>query len=160
MVEKTCCVTGCREIPEKKREYVKRALRAALLEALADGYTRFLLRLGSETEWIFTALAEELRQQGSKLFLEVVVPNADQLKEKDPRFQEALGRCDGVRILWDQSPPGWEFLCCRWLVKDSSRVIAVWDGQEVGNSLQILRTAHAQEKPVRFIPLERDTAAP
>ena len=42
MEEKTCCVTGHRDIPTDQVEYVKRELNREIESAIAAGYTRFI----------------------------------------------------------------------------------------------------------------------
>ena len=42
MIEKTCCVTGHRDIPEDKKEFVIAELEKEIRAAVADGYTRFI----------------------------------------------------------------------------------------------------------------------
>ena len=39
MAEKTCCVTGHRDIPEDRIAYVEQELRREVLAAIQDGYT-------------------------------------------------------------------------------------------------------------------------
>ena len=36
--EKTCCVTGHRDIPEQKKEDITQLLKQEILEAITDGY--------------------------------------------------------------------------------------------------------------------------
>ena len=42
MAEKTCCVTGHRDIPEDRIAYVEQELRREVLAAIQDRYTRFI----------------------------------------------------------------------------------------------------------------------
>ena len=44
MAEKTCCVTGHRDIPEARIAYVEQELRREVEEAIAEGYTRSTAR--------------------------------------------------------------------------------------------------------------------
>ena len=48
MIEKTCCVTGHRDIPQKEMNHVRAALRREIDCAVADGYTCFTVRIGKE----------------------------------------------------------------------------------------------------------------
>ena len=47
MAEKTCCVTGHRDIPEARIAYVEQELRREVEEAIAEGYTRFISGFGT-----------------------------------------------------------------------------------------------------------------
>ena len=42
MAEKTCCVTGHRDIPAEQIDAVKYALRREIIKAVSDGYTGFM----------------------------------------------------------------------------------------------------------------------
>lgn len=39
---KTCCITGHRDIPAEKKEFVEEELRKEVAAAIEDGYTRFI----------------------------------------------------------------------------------------------------------------------
>ena len=48
MLEKTCCVTGHREISKDCMNYVKQELHRQVISAIEDGYTRFFAALQKE----------------------------------------------------------------------------------------------------------------
>lgn len=55
MVEKTCCVTGHRDIPEARIAYVEQELRREVEEAIAEGYTRFISGFAEGVDLMFAA---------------------------------------------------------------------------------------------------------
>ena len=66
MADKTCCVTGHRDIPSEQITYVEQALQQEVLAAIAEGYTRFI-----------SGFAEELIQLLSgKSMIRYFPPNA------------------------------------------------------------------------------------
>ena len=59
MVEKTCCVTGHRDIPENRISYVEQELLREVQTAIDDGYTRFISGFADGTDLIFAAIVAE-----------------------------------------------------------------------------------------------------
>mgnify|MGYP000077302512 CR=1 FL=1 len=56
MGEKTCCVTGHRDVPVGKEQYVEEALRKEVLAAIAAGYTRFISGFADGVDLTFAAI--------------------------------------------------------------------------------------------------------
>ena len=63
MIEKTCCVTGRREIPVNRLAHVEKELRKAVIDAVDDGYTRFISGGAVGADLLFTAIIAELYSQ-------------------------------------------------------------------------------------------------
>ena len=59
MAEKTCCVTGHRDIPEARIAYVEQELRREVEEAIAEGYTRFISGFAEGVDLMFAAIVAE-----------------------------------------------------------------------------------------------------
>ena len=59
MAEKTCCVTGHRDIPEARIAYVEQELRREVEEAIAEGYTRFISGFAEGVDLMFAAIVVE-----------------------------------------------------------------------------------------------------
>jgi len=153
MENKTCCVTGHRDIPEDKRAYVKTELRKEIMAAIADGYTRFISGFSEGVDLTFAAIVAEEKEKRPGLFLEAAIPYANRLKAKDDVFQHCLKACDGVKVICDKYEPNCFFIRNRYMVAESSRVIAVYDGRERGGTLYTMRAAHTQGKEVRVIEI-------
>ncbi|MDY3690705.1 MAG: SLOG family protein [Dysosmobacter sp.] len=151
MTEKTCCVTGHREIPDDKQAYVEAELKKEILAAVADGYTRFISGFAEGADLTFAAIVAELKEQNPILFLEAAIPYAGRLKSKDQTFQKLITVCNGIKVLCAKYSPNCFFIRNRYMVGESSRVIAVYDGRERGGTLFTMRCAHAQGKEVRVI---------
>lgn len=151
MNEKTCCVTGHREIPEDKLAYVRAGLEREIRAAIADGYTRFISGFAEGVDLTFAAIVAELKEQAPSLRLEAAIPHAGRLKSKDRTFRELLAVCDGVHVICEKYSPNCFFIRNRYMVAESSRVIAVYDGRERGGTLYTMRCAHTQDKEVRVI---------
>lgn len=79
-MEKTCCVTGHRVIPEDKREYVDRELKKAVEAAVTQGFGRFISGFADGVDLTFAAIIAGLKEQGQPVTLEAAIPNAGRLK--------------------------------------------------------------------------------
>lgn len=153
MIEKTCCVTGHRDIPSDKLDYVERELRRELAEAIADGYTHFLSGFAEGVDLLFAALVVEEKARHTELFLEAALPYAGRLKTKDKRFHELLRLCDGIKVESQTYAPSCYMERNRYMVSQSQRVITVYDGREKGGTLFTMRYAHTLSRDVRIITI-------
>ena len=70
MAEKTCCVTGHRDIPEARIAYVEQELRREVEEAIAEGYTRFISGFAEGVDLMFAAIVAEQMEHRPELFLQ------------------------------------------------------------------------------------------
>lgn len=153
MIEKTCCVTGHRDIPEDKKEYVIAELEKEIRAAVADGYTRFISGFAEGTDLIFAALVIELKAQGYPLILEAAIPYRGRLDSGDQDFQKILSLCDRIKVLSEKSSRSCYHIRNRYMVDESSRVIAVYDGREDGGTLYTIDYAKAQGRTIRMVKL-------
>lgn len=98
MLEKTCCVTGHREISKDCMIYVKQELHRQVISAIEDGYTRFLCGFAEGADLLFAAVVAEEQKKCPVLCLEAAIPYAGRLKTRNKRFQELLLCCSEVRV--------------------------------------------------------------
>lgn len=153
MVRKTCCVTGHRDIPADKLGYVEQELRRELAEAVADGYTRFISGFAEGADLMFAALVVEEKERHPELFLEAALPYAGRVKTKDKRFHKLLRLCDGIKVESQTYAQSCYMERNRYMVSQSQRVIAVYDGREKGGTLFTMRYAHTLGRDVRVISI-------
>lgn len=153
MTEKTCCVTGHREIPEDKKEYVIAELEKEIRAAVADGYTRFISGFAEGADLIFAALVIELKAQGHPLVLEAAIPHAGRLESGNQDFQKILSLCDRIKVLSEKSSRNCYHIRNRYMVDESSRVIAVYDGREDGGTAYTINYANAQGRTIKMIKI-------
>lgn len=151
MCGKTCCVTGHREIPAGKLAYVGTELRKAIITALDDGYTRFINGGAAGTDLIFAAIVAEMKDQGYLLSLEAALPYSGRKKSKDQDFQKMLAACDKVKTISERYSRGCYFIRNRYMVDESSRIIAVYDGRDSGGPAFTMQYAHDKGKTVQII---------
>lgn len=153
MEKKTCCVTGHRDIPADKLDYVERELHREIQDAVADGYTRFISGFAEGADLLFAALVVDEKRRHPELFLEAALPYAGRTKTKDRRFHELLRLCDGIRVESQTYAPSCYMERNRYMVRQSQRVIAVYDGREKGGTLFTMRYAHTLGRDVRVIKI-------
>ena len=132
---------------------MEQELRREVEEAIADGYTRFLSGFAEGADLLFAALVAEEKERHPELFLEAALPYAGRLKTKDKRFHELLRLCDGLKVESQIYEPSCYMERNRYMVGQSQRVIAVYDGREKGGTLFTMRYAHSLGRDVRVIAI-------
>ena len=90
MIEKTCCVTGHRDIPQKEMNHVRAALRREIDCAVADGYTCFMSGFAEGADQYFVEIVMELQKENPALKLIAVLPYRKRL---DSLKSNAGGLC-------------------------------------------------------------------
>lgn len=148
---KTCCFTGHRELPQEKRPEVEAAIRQELMAAIEDGYTRFLCGFAKGADLMFAALVAELKGQFPGLRLMAAIPYLSRLYQKDRAFHDLVAACDDMKIISEERTRDCYLARNRYMVDESSRVIAVYDGREKGGTKYTIHYANKQEKEVRTI---------
>ena len=98
MNAKACCVTGHRDIPADKIEYVKAKLKEEIEQAIADGFTTFITGMAEGVDFLFAEMVIEQKAQHPDLFLEAAIPYRNRLKSTDPLFRKCFEGCNGVHI--------------------------------------------------------------
>ena len=155
MMEKTCCVTGHRDIPQKELNQIKAALRREIDRAVADGYTCFMSGFADGVDQYFAEIIMELKKDNPVLRLIAVLPyqkRLDSLKSKT-RTYEMLEACADVIVMQEKYHPSVYSHRNRYMVEHSDRVIAVYDGREKGGTVRTIRFAHQMRKELREIPV-------
>ena len=153
MGKKTCCVTGHRDVPVGKEQYVEEALRKEVLAAIAAGYTRFISGFADGVDLTFAAIVAAEKKQNSCLQLEAALPYRNRINAKSPFFQELLACCDRVYVQSEKSNRQCYHERNRYMVLSSDRVIAVYDGRSTGGTFYTIRFAQANEKEIRIIDI-------
>lgn len=152
--EHTCCVTGHRDLTEEQKTFVELRLMDEVAFALEDGYTRFISGFADGTDLIFAGIVAIYKAARPGVTLEAAIPNRSRLKTKDPVFQRLLAVCDKVNVLSEGYDPGVFDRRNRWMVDQSSRVIAVHDLRASGGTVRTMRYAEKRGLDIReiFLP--------
>lgn len=146
--EKICCVTGHRDIPEEKMDRIQKLLRQEILAAIEDGYTHFISGFATGADLLFADIIAELKEI-YPITLEAAIPYPGRMKTPDETFQRLIRCCDTVKIHSDSYFKGCYMRRNRYLVDQSQRVIAVYDGRPTGGTAATVR--YAKGKDVRVV---------
>jgi len=153
-MEETCCVTGHREIPADKLDYVKRELEREIKAALEDGYREFLTGFAEGVDMLFARCVNERRGEYPDIFLEAAIPYAGRIKRLDKVGRELFAKCDGFKIMCAKYERDCFFQRNRYMVQNASRVIAVYDGRVDGGTLYTMEYARTLGRDLRIIAIE------
>ena len=146
--EKTCCVTGHRDIPAEQMDRIQKLLRQEILAAIEDGYTHFISGFATGADLLFADIIAELKEI-YPITLEAAIPYPGRMKTPDETFQRLIRCCDTVKIHSDSYFKGCYMRRNRYLVDQSQRVIAVYDGRPTGGTAATVR--YAKGKDVRVV---------
>ena len=146
--EKICCVTGHRDIPEEKMDRIQKLLRQEILAAIEDGYTHFISGFAAGADLLFADIVAELKEI-YPITLEAAIPYPGRMKTPDETFQRLIQCCDTVKIHSDSYFKGCYMRRNRYMVDQSQRVVAVYDGRLTGGTAATVR--YAKGKDVRVV---------
>jgi len=148
---KTCGFTGHRNIRKNKLECFRNELKREIEQAVADGFTCFISGFANGADLEFAAAVIEIKKNNSEIFLEAALPYRNRMKTKNPLFHELIGVCNGVYFGNEK----YKIACCLsrnyYIVKNSERIIAVFDGRKYGKTSEIISVARKMEKDIRYI---------
>ena len=150
--EHTCCVTGHRNIPADKIQYVQMQLRQELLQAIQSGYTHFISGFAAGVDLIFAGIVADLKSK-YPITLEAAIPYLGRMDTPDKAFQRLLKECDIVQVHTDQYSKGCYMVRNRYMVDCSALVIAVHDGRKNGGTAATIKYARQMERDVSEIEL-------
>ena len=145
---KACCVTGHRDIPAEQMDRIQELLRREILTAIEDGYSHFISGFATGADLLFAEMVAELREV-YPITLEAAIPYPGRMKTPDKTFQRLIRCCDTVKIHSDAYFKGCYMRRNRYMVDQSQRVIAVYDGRPTGGTAATVR--HAGKKDVRIV---------
>lgn len=133
-MQKTCCVTGHRDLPPPRLRYIADRVSEEIRAAYADVYTHFIMGGAAGADLLFARLVCEFREQGHPLTLEADIPYRNRLKSPDPELRMILPKCDRITVVTEEYAPSCFMARNRDMVQKSGRVIAVYDGRERGGT--------------------------
>ena len=146
--EKTCCVTGHRDIPAEQMDRIQKLLRQEILAAIEDGYTHFISGFAAGADLLFANIVAELKEI-YPITLEAAIPYPGRMKTPDETFQRLIRCCDTVKIHSDSYFKGCYMRRNRYMVDQSQRVVAVYNGRPTGGTAATVR--YAKGKDVRVV---------
>lgn len=126
-------------------------METEVCRALEDGYTTFISGFADGADLLFAEIVAQYMQQNPHIFLEAAIPYPNRINNANARLRGILARCSGMRIVSDNYHTQCFAKRNRYMVQQSNRVIAVYDGRESGGTLFTMRYTHCLERDVRVI---------
>lgn len=158
----TCCFTGHRmeKLPWRDNESAAACLAlkgriAAAVEAVyASGMTHYICGMATGCDMYFCDAVIELRQAHGEITLEAAVPYDGQA-ERWPaalkkRYDRLLSQCDYITVVSDCYTPDCMMKRNRYMVDNSSVLIAAYNGSRGGTMNTLL---YAMRQGVEIIEL-------
>ena len=158
-----CCFTGHRpeNIPWMKDEEsdrckeLKKILANTINQAICDGYTDFYCGMARGIDTFAAEILIETMKKNEKISLHAALPCPDQSASwtatEKQRFEKILSHASTRTII----SPMYTDTCMlsrnRFMVDNSDRVIAVWNGFFRGGTAYTVRYAKKQKKEIHLI---------
>lgn len=150
MEGKTCCVTGHRKIPIEKIQYVKERLTEEIADAIEDGYTNFISGFASGSDLYFAEIVKSYIDRGLKLNLEAAIPYRKRYGAlmKNTDSNKLLLACSNIKVLSENYSINSFMERNLYMIENSERVIAVYDGRNKGGTFNTIKAAERMNKQV------------
>ncbi len=145
---KTCCVTGHRDAPQMNWARIEEELRNEIRRAIDEGFVRFLSGFANGADLLFARLVAEEKARGAAVLLEAAIPYPGRLNTPNPLFQQLIRRCDEVKVHSRAYSKSCYMVRNRYMVDESARVLAVYDGRPGGGTAATVKYAQKQKKEI------------
>ena len=163
MREETCCFTGHRpeKLPWSNNESdarclkLKARLRDAVEIAYAEGKRHFICGMARGCDFYFAEIVLSLRSRFPDVTLEAAIPctvqSASWSAFHRERWQRLVASCDRETVLQEKYTPDCMHRRNRYMVDNSSLVIAVYDGSNGGTRRTL---EYAIREKVPFVDID------
>ena len=149
MKTKTCGITGHREIINA--DHVWDVIGFEVMAALLEGYTYFISGMANGADMEFAGLIAKVKEYIPFITLEAAIPYRDRLNANNPRLQELLGKCDKITVTSEEYSRNCYLIRNSYLVKNSDKLIAVFDGRKRGGTVQTINIARKKKCEIRLV---------
>lgn len=150
MIPKICCVTGHRNIPIEKVDFVTSELKREILLAIENGFTHFISGFAEGVDLIFADIISELKKQYN-ITLEAAVPYEGRIKTPDKTFKRLIKNCDIVKVHSNFYEKSCYMKRNKYMVLQSDLVIAIFDGRQSGGTFLTIKYAQALNRKISLI---------
>ena len=121
---------------------------AVFLTAIEDGYTHFISGFAAGADLLFSEIVAGLKEI-YPITLEAAIPYPGRMKTPDKTFRRLIRCCDTVKVHSNGYFKGCYMRRNRYMINQSQRVIAVYDGRPTGGTATTVR--YAKGKDVRVV---------
>ncbi len=150
---RVCCVTGHRRISADRIDFVKSELHKEIMNAINEGYTHFISGFAECVDIYFAEIVAELKSTYPhsnatypqldtiypQITLEAAIPYRKRLENKNKLFNQLIELCDKVTVVSEKYNKNCFMLRNMYMVSNSTRLIAVYDGREKGGTIATIR---------------------
>ena len=147
----TAAFSGHRFIDASQREYVKKQLSNAVLDAYGKGIRNFISGFAIGFDMMAAEVVAALKQSHPDIILTAAIPfngQASRFSFYDrKRYDRLLEVADEVIVLSDSYYPRCFLDRDEFMVNNASSLIAYYDGREKGGTFYTIRKAMAQNIP-------------
>lgn len=151
----SCCVTGHRHVPKDVEDIIQTMLTKEIREAIEAGYQRFYSGMADGVDLMFVRILAELRDTDfPDIIIEGAIPHRSRLGARCKEFQRLIKFCDFVHVVSESSHAGAYHKRNRFMVENSQRVIAVYDGRGSGGTFYTINYAKPLKKELRIISMQ------
>ena len=134
---------------------LKHDISAIITDHIKNGFDTFVcgMALGSDMYFAEAVLQAKNDHSGIKLVAEIPFSNQSNKwpTESRYRYERIRCQCDEWNVLSDAYNPGMFFLRNERIIDRSDELLAIWDGNEVGGTVQAIGLAKSKGIPI--IPL-------
>ena len=148
---KYCCITGHRVTMPEKKGFIEQELRKEIEEAINDGYRLFISGFADGTDLLFARLIVEYREKYPDLYLEAALPYPQ--NRRSAEFKNLLEKCNGIMPCSHSYSPDCFMKRNMYMVDQSDRIIAVYDGRKRGGTVNTILYARINNKDIRIIEI-------
>lgn len=151
-MQKTCMITGHREIDDAKIDYISEELIKEIRLAYDDGYTDFVSGFAEGIDLLFAKLVCEM-QKILPITLEAAIPYRERGSKLCVTHKDLLYKCERVSILADYYYQDCYMNRNRYMVDKSDRVLAVYDGRTRGGTFATINYATKKNREIKIISI-------
>ena len=154
-----CCFTGHRPhglgIKKENIDDLKKVLEDVIDTAIADGYTDFYCGMATGADTFAAEILIDKKKNSPLIHLHAALPCPEQdskwTESEKKHYEELLSHTDTKTII----SPFYTKTCMltrnRFMVDNSERVIAIWNGTMRGGTAYTVRYAKKENKEIHLI---------
>ncbi len=150
-IKKSCSVTGHRKLKESQIDFIRQELRREIEFAIKEGYIHFLSGFANGTDIEFAMIVAELKKDNPIITLEAVLPYRKRINLKNKQFHELLDKCDTITITSEEYNKSCFHKRNLYVIANSERIIAVFDGRKKGGTFHALKIAEKNNREIKLI---------
>lgn len=118
-------------------------------------FTCCISGFANSVDLLFAEIVAERIAKNPPLKLVAVIPYRKRLDtlQKAERTKALINRCAEIYVAAEEYHPSVYAKRTRYMVERSDRVIAVYNGREIGGTIRTIRLAHSMKKELREIAI-------